>query len=131
MTTIATTPTTATPQMRRPATATVAAGMLLAFGTLTACGGMFFSAAEGGLWLAATPCFAVALVGWWLAGLGVLRGTARGRRLGLVMTAALFAFSVYKIVVVHEQTAWLFQAVCVVMATLLSSSTVRSWVIRR
>ena len=114
----------------RPRAATVGAGLLLAIGTVNAIGGTVFSALAGGAWLVATPIFVVALGLWWRAGLGLLRGSRGGHRLGLVMLAALFAFGLMKIFVYHESAAYLFQTLDIVIAALWLSPSTRRWATR-
>jgi hypothetical protein len=97
-------------------------------GTVTSVAGTYFSAAEGGVWLVATPAFATALVLWWVAGVGLLRGSAWAHRLGLGLLAAFLAFGVLKIVVYHEQASWYFQVATLVIAALHLAPSTRRFV---
>jgi hypothetical protein len=128
MTTLETAPAVFRPApARRPLAATVAAAALLLLGSVTSTGGIVFSAAAGGGWLVATPLFAVALVLWWTAGVGILRASWRGHRLGVAMLTALFAFGLMKIFVYHESAAYLFQSLTIVVVALVLAAPTRAW----
>jgi hypothetical protein len=95
-------------------------------GTLTSVAGAIFSAAEGGTWLVATPLFVIALVLWWVAAVGLLRGSQLAHRLGIGMLVAFFAFGIFKIVVYHEVASWYFQgATLLILALHLAPATRR------
>jgi hypothetical protein len=132
MTTQAVLPATAqTVTEKRPVTATVAAFAQLVFGSVTSIAGVAFSIAEGGGWaIAGAPLFVVALAGWWAGGLGLLRGSARGYRIGCVMLLAEVAFGIYKIAWVHESAAYLFQSLTIVMIALQLAPSTRRWAAR-
>ena len=130
-TVLATTPAGTTATAGRPATATVAGVAQLVFGSFTSVAGVAFSVAEGGGWAyVAAPLFVVALAGWWVAGLGLLRGRVGGYRAGLVMLMAELAFGVYKIAWVHESAAYLFQSLTVLMLAAQLAPSTRRWATR-
>ena len=112
---------------RRPVSASAAAVLQLALGTLTSTAGTVFSLAAGGGWYLAAALFPVALVLWWVAGIGLLRGSRRGHRLGIAMLAALFAFDLMKIVVFHESAAYLFLSATLLIAALQLAAPTRAW----
>src|SRR4051794_21887592 len=114
----------------RPVTATATGVLLVALGTVTALGGAVFSTLAGGWWYAAVGPFVVAFVLWWVAGLGVLRGSSRARRLAVALLVALFGFGLIKIFVYHESASYLFQSLTLLVGAMVMSAQVRRWASR-
>jgi hypothetical protein len=96
-------------------------------GSVTAIAGTIFSVTTGGGWYAAAAVFPIALVAWWVAGLGLLRGSARSHRLGIVMLGAMLGFGLVKIFVYHESAAYVVQSVTVVCLALQLAPSTRRW----
>jgi hypothetical protein len=115
------------PPRRRPPSATAAAVLQLALGTLTSTAGTFFSLDAGGGWYVAAALFPVALVLWWVAGIGLLRGSRRGHRLGVAMLVALSAFNLMKIVVFDESAGYVFMSATLLIAALQLAAPTRAW----
>lgn len=111
-------------------TATAAAVLMLVVGTVTSVAGVVFSTLEGGGWYAGTVVFALALPAWWIAGLGLLRGSRRAHRLGLGLLAGLFAFDLLKILYYHESAGYLFCALTLLGLALLQAPPTRRWAVR-
>ena len=113
--------------VRRPPAATAAAVLQLALGTVTSVAGTAFSFIAGGAWYVATAVFPVALVLWWVAGLGLLRGSRRGHRLGVGLLLALNAFNLMKIVVFREDAGYVFLCLTVLVLSLQLAPSTRAW----
>jgi hypothetical protein len=111
-------------------TATAAAVLMLVVGTVTSIAGVVFSSIAGGGWYLGTVAFALALPAWWIAGVGLLRGSRRAHRLGLCLLAGLFAFDLLKILYYHESAGYLFCALTLVGLALLQAAPTRRWAIR-
>lgn len=120
-------PAATTSPARRPPAATAAAVLQLALGSFTSIAGTVFSAAAGGGWYIACALFPMALVLWWAAGIGLLRGSRRGHRLGVGMMLALSAFNLLKIVVFREDAGYVFMCVTLLVLTIQLSPSVRAW----
>jgi hypothetical protein len=121
-----------TPRVRRrpPATALVGSVLMLLQGTLTAVAGCVFSFATGGGWYVGTALFAVALPAWWVAGVGLLRGSRRAHRLGVGLLLAQVAFGLLKVLHYHESAAYVFGAVTLVNLSLVLAGPTRRWAAR-
>lgn len=115
---------------RRPVLVTVSAGLQLAVGSLTSIAGTAFATAAGGGWYVGTALFPIALVLWWTSGVGLLRGSTRGFRLGIGMLVALFGFDLLKILYYHEGAGYVFCALTIVGLALQLNPVVRAWVRR-
>jgi hypothetical protein len=115
---------------RAVGTAVASAVLQLVVGTVTSVAGIVFSAIEGGGWYAGTVAFAVALPCWWVAGVGLLRGSRRAHVLGTVLLLALFAFDLLKIVYYHESAGYLFCALTILGLALQQAPATRRWVTR-
>ncbi len=123
-------PNQAAPPTRRtrPFVATASAILQLAVGSLTSVAGAIFSTAAGGGWYAGTVVFPMALVAWWVAGIGLLRGSRSAHRLGIGMLVALFAFDLVKIVCYHESAGYVFAALTVIGLALQLNPSTQTWV---
>jgi hypothetical protein len=115
---------------QRPATAIAAAVLQLLVGTVTSVAGVVFSSIDGGGWYAGTVAFALALPAWWLAGVGLLRGSRRAHLLGTALLVALFAFDLVKILHYHESAGYLFCSLTIVGLSLQQAPATRRWAIR-
>lgn len=113
--------------VERPPAATAAAILQLALGTFTSVAGTAFSFIAGGGWYVATALFPVALVLWWVAGVGLLRGSRRAHRLGVGLMLALNAFNLMKIVVFHEDAGYVFLCLTVLVLSLQLAGSTRAW----
>jgi hypothetical protein len=111
----------------RPGTALAGAALMLLQGTFTSVAGCAFSFAAGGGWYAGTAVFAVALPLWWVAGVGLLRGSQRAQRLGAALLVAQVGFGLLKILYYHESAAYLFGAVTLVNLALVLAGPTRRW----
>jgi hypothetical protein len=111
----------------RPPAATLAAvaiGVLI--GTVTSAGALYFGLQAGGGWLASATIFAATWPLWILSAAGLVRGSARARKIALGLAAALLAFSVFKIVRFHESASYLIASLdLVLLACLMAPSTRR------
>jgi hypothetical protein len=112
---------------RRPVPAIAAAVGELVLGTVTSVAGTVFATAAGGAWYLGTALVPVALVLWWMAGLGLLRGTRRGITLSLFMLGYELAFGVFKLVVYGESAAYVFMSVSLVALALVLAPSTRAW----
>lgn len=119
-------PATTTPR-RRPPAVTTAAALQLLLGSVTSTAGTAFSIIAGGGWYVAAALFPVALVLWWTAGIGLLRGSRRRHRLGVGMLLALSAFNLMKIVVFHEGAGYVFMCVTLLVLAIQLSPSTRAW----
>lgn len=112
---------------RRPIPVIAAAVIELTLGTVTSVAGTIFATATGGIWYLGTALFPVALVLWWMAGIGLLRGTRRGSTLSLLMLGYELAFGVFKLAVYDESGAYVFMSVSLIALALVLAPSTRAW----
>ncbi len=121
-----TTPATGAIRTRPPAATLAAVAIQVLIGTVTSAGALYFGLQAGGGWIASATLFAAAWPLWILSAVGLTRGSARARKIALGLATALLAFSVFKIVWIHESASYLVASLdLVLLACLMAASTRR------
>jgi hypothetical protein len=115
----------------RPPAATLAAvtiGVLI--GTITSAGALYFGLKAGGGWVASAALFAAAWPLWILSAAGLTRGSARARKIALGLATTLLAFSVFKIIWLHESASYLIASLDLVLLACLMAAPTRRFTTR-
>ena len=121
-----TTPAAGVSRTRPPAAALAAVTIQVLAGTITSVGGVYFGLKAGGGWIASAALFAAAWPLWILSAAGLIRGSARARKIALGLATALLAFSAFKITWIHQSSSYPIAAVdLVLLACLMAPSTRR------
>jgi hypothetical protein len=121
-----TTPATRATSTRPPAATLAAAAIGVLIGTVTSAGALYFGLQAGGGWIVSAAIFAAVWPLWIVSAAGLARGSARARTIALGLAAALLAFSVFKIIWIHESASYLIASVdLALLACLMAASTRR------
>jgi hypothetical protein len=94
-------------------------------GTVTSFGGLYFGLQAGGAWIASATLFAAAWPVWIATAIGLIRGSARARKIAVGLAAALLAFSAFKIIWIHESASYLVACLDLVLLACLTATPTR------
>ena len=106
-----TTPTIGATRTRPPATTIAAVVLQVLIGTVTSCGGLYFGLQAGG--------------GWIVSAIGLIRGSARARKVAVGLATALLGFSAFKIIWIHESASYLVASLDLVLLACLTATPTR------
>ena len=121
-----TTPTIRATRTRPPATTIAAVALQVLIGTVTSFGGLYFGLQAGGGWIVSATLFAAAWPLWMVSAVGLIRGSARARKVAVGLATALLAFSAFKIIWLHESASYLVASLdLVLLACLIATPTRR------
>ena len=122
-----TTSTVGTTRTRPPASTIAAVGLQVLIGTVTSFGGLYFGLQAGGAWIVSATIFAAAWPLWIVSAIGLIRGSARARKLAVGLATALLAFSVFKIIRFHESASYLVASVALILLACLTAAPTRKF----
>jgi hypothetical protein len=125
-----TTPAVKETRTRPPAATLAAAAIQVLLGTVTSAGALYFGLRAGGGWIASAALFAAAWPLWILSAAGLIRRSARARKIALGLAAALLAFSVFKIIRFHESASYLIASLDLVLLACLMTAPTRRFTTR-
>ncbi len=121
-----TTPATRATRTRPPAATLAAVAIGVLIGTVTSAGALYFGLQAGGGWIASAVIFTATWPLWIFSAAGLTRGSARAHAIALGLATALLAFSVFKIIWIHESASSLIASLdLVLLACLMAASTRR------
>ena len=125
-----TTPASSTIRTRPPAATLAAVTIGVLVGTVTSAGALYFGLQAGGGWIASAALFAAAWPLWILSAIGLTRGSARARKIALGLATTLLAFSVFKIIWLHESASYLIASLDLVLLACLMAAPTRRFTTR-
>ena len=125
-----TTPASSTIRTRPPAATLAAVTIGVLIGTITSAGALYFGLKAGGGWVASAALFAAAWPLWILSAAGLTRGSARARKIALGLATTLLAFSVFKIIWLHESASYLIASLDLVLLACLMAAPTRRFTTR-
>jgi len=125
-----TTPTIKVTRTRPPASTIAAVALQVLIGTVTSFGGLYFGLQAGGGWIVSATLFAAAWPLWIVSAIGLIRGSARARKVSVGLGAALLAFSAFKIIWIHESASYLVASLDLVLLACLTVTPTRRFSVR-
>ena len=120
-----TTPTIGAARTRPPATTIAAVALQVLIGTVTSFGGLYFGLQAGGGWIVSATLFAAAWPLWIVSAIGLIRGSARARKVAVGLATALLGFSAFKIIWIHESASYLVASLDLVLLACLTATPTR------
>ena len=124
------TPAVKAARTRPPAAAFVAVALQVLIGSVTSFGGLYFGLQAGGAWIVSATLFAAAWPLWIVSAVGLIRGSGRAHKIAVGLAAGLLAFSIFKIIWIHESTSYMVAAVDLVLLACLMAVSTRRFIAR-
>ena len=124
------TPAVKAARTRPPAAAIVAVALQVLVGSITSFGGLYFGLQAGGAWIVSAVLFAAAWPLWIVSAVGLTRGSGPAHKIAVGLAAALLAFSISKIIWIHESASYLVASVDLVLLACLMAVSTRRFIAR-
>ena len=76
-------------------------------------------------WIVSATLFAAAWPLWIVSAIGLIRGSARARKVAVGLATALLGFSAFKIIWIHESASYLVASLDLVLLACLTATPTR------